>query len=212
MTSTEELNLLLDLPSRTLVLIAAGYLGYRLAYVGRDFRHRPIDILFKVAVFAFVAKLTTLLCEALSPPTGVGLMHEFLISVVSVGCAIGAAALWRGWLELRWFHLMRTLSITFADGTLGAWESISTRTKTVREVIVRKKDGTSLWCCNPSAFASRPFGPCLLGEDGSVALYATHFRRGEGEWTEIEDHSRLTYIPAGEISEIEGDFVEIPKA
>lgn len=59
-------------------------------------------------------------------------------------------------------------------------------------------------------FEKAPLGPCLLGQDGSVALYVTDAMAKDGDWEKREpfdsEHADwgyvLTYIPANQISEI----------
>ena len=42
-----DLKDLLELQLHTLAVLAAGYLGYRIASLGRDAAHGPVDVLFQ---------------------------------------------------------------------------------------------------------------------------------------------------------------------
>lgn len=207
MSGPTDLTLLLDLPGRSLVLLAAGYMAYRIAYVGRDRNDRPIDILFKVAVFALCAKFGAMLTDAISLAGDVHPAWEIAAHCSAVLAAVLSAAIWRKWLERAWFVFLRHLGIVMSDGHLTAWGSIAARTEKVEDLVVRKKDGTALWCADAGLTSGLPFSPCLLGEDGSVALYVTHTKAKGKDWLKLDQPSRLTFVPASEISEIEGSFI-----
>lgn len=55
-----EIQSILDLPVGTIAVLAAGYIGYRIAYQGKDHGHKSVDVLFISMVFAFVARLASI--------------------------------------------------------------------------------------------------------------------------------------------------------
>jgi hypothetical protein len=194
---------LLDLPLETLVVLAAGYFGYRIAYVGRDRTHRAIDTLFLCVVFGFTAKLGGVISEYWSE-------NEIWKAAASVCTALVVSAIWRGWVAGWTARLLRQLNISYTDGHANTFETISTSTKErVTQLVVRRRDGTKLMSNNLVQFADKPFGPCLLGQDGSVGMYITDFAQTpKSGWEEIDPAEgghciAFTYIPADCIAEVE---------
>ena len=125
--------------------------------------------------------------------------------------AIVCAAIWRRWLDGFTFQLLRRTGVSSADRHLSAWQTILTRgAKNPTQLIVKTTGGTLLMCEKLSEFSTAPMGPCVLGTDGSVALYVTHRRAPEQGWEEClpfeEAHAdwgyEMTYIPSAEVAEI----------
>lgn len=198
-----DVQALLDLPLETLVVLAAGYAGYRIAYSGKDKSHRPIDIALISLAFGLVAKVLF----------GVVEVSEFNQIVRPIVAGLGAAlsaVFWRKWGEGWAQYLLRASEISYSDGTVSAWETIisSTRYKP-SQLIVQKTNGSQLMCRSLNPYKSKPHGPCLYGEDGSIALYVTHYRADVSKkWEDIDviddDFGAvLTYIPSNRIDEIE---------
>lgn len=198
-----DVQTLLELPFETIATLGAGYLAYRLAYIGQDQKHRAIDIGFISLAFGLIYKVPTTFA-----PFGV----EGSIALVTsgIGLALISAAFWRVWLRGWILKALRAANISNSDGTRSAWDRIRISTKNrPTQLVVRQKDGPTLMCDYLHSFESLPHGPCILGEDGSVALYVTHIKqRGEDEWilatwTETSLGAQITYIPASQITSIE---------
>lgn len=74
--------------------------------------------------------------------------------------------------------------------------------------IVQKTDGTLLMCARSHEFEHLRNGPCVLGSDGSIALFVTDRRLpGETDWTARDVRNpvlglKMTYVPVSEIAEI----------
>lgn len=210
MTTSDELQALLNLPFGALAIIGSGYIGYRIAFTGKDKTHATIDVIFLTFVFAALAKfasgyLRPLLATHLSQANS-----EIVVAVVSLLVVIAAAAIWRRFGEFQIFRALRQLKVSHSDRYHTAWETITLRSGIYpSQLIVRKKDGSSLMSEKLSDFAKAPFGPCVFGSDGSIALYVTDFKSLNGEWESIVDAATpdwgqsITYIAASEISEIE---------
>jgi hypothetical protein len=204
----DQIEQILSLPAQTFLLLTAGYIGYRIAYTGKDTRHRTVDVIFIAVVFATIARLSIQgLGHLMDGALG---KHPWVVSCLSVLVVIAIAAVWRKHLEGLVFASLRWSGVSHADRNRTAWESLIARSgHKPTEMVVRKKDGTAVLCERLADFENDPCGPCILGEDGSVVLYVTHFRpvRGE-EWLDISESPdadwgrTMTYIPAGEISEI----------
>lgn len=207
-----DIQSLLELPYETLALLASGYLAYRIAYVGKDAAHSPVDVVFLTVVFAFVAKQTTVWVDL-----SVWSTHQtpggFLASLAGMVSALIAAAVWRRFLQEFVYSALRRAKVSGHDGQPNVWRSMMTRTlKPPVRLVVVLKSGSSLMCNQLAVFTDAPMGPCLFGQDGSVAMYVTHSHKpAEQDWEEHEafDPARpdwgyeMSFIPAAEIARID---------
>ena len=110
-----DLAALLTLPLDTIAVLAAGYLGYRLAFVGKDASHSGVDVLFLSLVYALAAKLAMAAAAgALAPP--------LLAPLTGIAAALGMAALWRRFGEAGVFRLLRRTGVSTSDRHLTAWD------------------------------------------------------------------------------------------
>lgn len=199
-----DLTDLLTLPLDTIAVLAAGYLGYRLAYTGKDAGHSAVDTVFLSLVYAVVAKLV--LQSALLLPQ---VLRSFVLPLAIIA-AVLLAGIWRKWGEKGVSKTLCWLGVSQSDRHNSAWGSILANDNLgLTTLVVRKTDGSQVRCWPLVDFAKERFGPCILGQDGSVALFITHFRpASEPAW--IDDDPRagqsgtaMTFIPATQISEIE---------
>lgn len=191
---------LLTLPLDTITILAAGYLGYRVAYTGKDTGHGAMDTLFMSLVFALVAKLVLQGLAMLAVPLMVAIPF-------AVCLAIFVASGWRKWGQHLTFAALRGAGVSTSDRHRTAWDTIRTDARLrPSQLILRRKDGVSLMCDNLGQFADHFPGCCVLGSDGSVALFVTHQSGPEDkDWEAMDvDHADwgalLTYIPAAEIA------------
>ena len=206
----------LDLPFETLVVLAAGYMAYRLAFTGRDRSHKTADVVFSTVVFASIAKALFSLTATIvlwftsdgAALAGLG-GWRYLIALCAIAGTLGAGALWRAVLSSWVFNFWRQMRVSASDRHQTAWETmIANERLKVTQLLVRKKDGSAVMCEKLGDFSEKPFGPCLYGHDGSVAVYVTSYRSAGGsDWLDIDPTdpkwgSMITYIPASEISEI----------
>ncbi|SMO97740.1 hypothetical protein [Paracoccus laeviglucosivorans] len=203
----EHVQYLLDLPLDTLASLVAGYLGYRIAYTGRDTKHGTLDVLFITFAFAFIAKTTFFVATAYEAKSWV-LFGSYALGLC---LAIGAACVWRKWLMDRTFKVLRATGVSAADRCTTAWESMLHRSRSPQRLVVRKKNGERMMTLNLADFTNAPLGTCLLGEDGSVGMYVTDIMHaGTTEWEErqVFDPAKpdwgydMTFIPASEILEV----------
>jgi hypothetical protein len=126
--------------------------------------------------------------------------------VVAFLITISAAMFWRRIGCRLWRDLLRYAGVSWSDDNPSAWMSFSESTDNyVSQIAVQLDDGTWLQCNDTSKFSDAPFGPCVLGANGDVALYLTHEERPDGKSKELktvlDPHygARLTYIPAARI-------------
>jgi hypothetical protein len=195
----------LNLPLDTIAVLAAGYLGYRLAYVGKDAGHSSVDVVFLSLVYALSAKLVLQLAS------GVGLLSPVGI-ILAISAALLVAALWRSWGEGATFRALRFARVSNSDRHRTAWDSVRHKPSFAPTgYTVSKVDGTVLLCQNPQDFAHLRDGPCILGEDGSIAMFVTHRRLpGQADWEKRDTFDpvlgyEMTYIPASMVAEIRID-------
>lgn len=201
-----NIQTLLVLPLDTLAILVAGYLGYRLAYTGKDSKHSTIDTVFLSLVYALIAK------AVLSLPLPVPELPKVAIAII---VALVTAALWRRWGEHWVFRLLRWAGISTSDRHVTAWDSLRMKSGfEPRTLMLRLRDGRRLMCGDLGRFLGFEAGPCLLGSDGSVALFVTdQSDAGSSDWQarEIsaeEFGTEMTYVPADQIAEIK---VYIPR-
>lgn len=203
-----KLETILALPALTLIVLAAGYFGYRVAYIGRDKKHRVVDIIFIVIAFGLIARLVA---EQVSVSWG----QELLQSIAAIVVVVGVASFWRKWGEGWLRQILRLGNISLADGHTSVFDSMQQKVDLQpAQLLVRKKNGSQAMSNDLHQFNDLPFGPCLYGEDGSIGMYVTHRRdNSDGEWVVLEPVHRpsttaaFTYFPADEISEIEKGYI-----
>ncbi len=201
-----QIQPLLDLPLETLVVFAAGYTGYRIAYTGRSRAHKSIDTLFLSSVFGFIAKLGGTIAEGFTE-------NDVVNACLSVTLSVLVAVIWRKWGADMSTQVLRYFKISYTHVHTNTIETIcSSNEIPMIQLVVRKKGGERLMSHPLSRFSCKPFGPCLFGHDGSVGLYVTDYKKCIiDEWEEINpernvDTIDLTYIPADLVEEIEVTF------
>lgn len=203
--AADEVRQLLELPFSTVALLGAGYLGYRLAYIGRDAAHKASDTVFLSLVYAAIAKGVGVLFAPIAEPT--------LQALAGLAGALVVAGTWRRRGQEATFATLRRWGVLDHDGFASAWDSaLGRRLPPPTRLVVRLKSGKRLMCENLADFEAAPLGPCLLGPDGSVGLYVTDVMEGPGgEWDERKPFDQgatelgyaMTFIMASEVAEIE---------
>lgn len=193
---------LLALPFGTLAVLAIGYLGYRVAYVGHDGPHTSVDVVFISLVFSSVAKAIFVLH---GPP-------DILASLPALGATFIAACLWRSILSPHWWKWMRDAGISNHDRGRTVWETMIMRNLNApTQIFVSLKSGRQLLCDDVRPFDNAPLGPCIFGPDGSIALYVTASRpKSTANWIELTPYDLakpgwgfdMTFIPAAEIERV----------
>jgi hypothetical protein len=195
------MNDLLKLSWQVQVALGSGYVAYMLAYVGIRQHHQATDITFRTISFGLLASLTLYL-----KPTGYIVWDSLLAFFV----AVAGGLVWRyaGIGLLR--RSLRHFNISWADDTPTAWATISSANSQhkLTQLSVLLQDGTWLICSPVGKFNDDPFGPCVLGQGGDLALYVTEEIEPCGKsrpQTTVKDNalgSRLTYVPAAAIKRI----------
>jgi hypothetical protein len=170
------------------------------AYSGLRGHHRTIDIAFITLVFSLVATATF----ALTPAWGV--IGKCLVAFIS---SIATAVIWRKWGRSIVRFLLRLANISWSDDDPSALATLSANsTFPVTQIAVLLDDGTWLRCDDTRQFNDAPYGPCLLGPNGDVALYLTHEEQPGQQAKSLETvrdpnlGDRITYVPASRIRRI----------
>lgn len=191
---------LLSLPIAFQIALGSGYLAYLLAYSGIRQHHSAADATFRSLAFGLASS---------------AVLYFTPLRWWSIALAILAplplAAFWR-WRGMFWARaLFRKVDVSWADDLPSAWLSIVAERTDARpsQIAIDLDNGRTLLCDDTRLFSDAPYGPCVLGLDGSVALYVTSERRENGEWFDHEDvrhpveGDRLTYVPASAIKRVE---------
>lgn len=207
----DNVTALLSLPLQTLSVLTAGYLSYRLAYTGKELTHKATDVIFLVFVFAFIAQITGSLTAAFLQKLDLAeTTSEAVSSLAGIAFALSSSAFWRKWGESKVAKGLKGANISHSDRSETAWQAVILKEHVKpSSLIVRKTDGSMVMSERLSDFDHLPFGCCIQGQDGSIALYITHkWSVGGTEWEERDPRphgdfgAEVTYIPASEIAEI----------
>ncbi|HZS56786.1 MAG TPA: hypothetical protein VFA65_20435 [Bryobacteraceae bacterium] len=191
---------LLKLSSEVQIALASGYTAYLIAYVGLRAPHRTIDVAFISLVFSLAATAISWTTASLGP--------IFSGAIAFCGSMI-AGAIWRRWGRpcVRW--ILRRLRVAWSDDDPSALTTLSSGTKYfVTQIAVLTDDGTWYRCDDTAQFSDAPFGPCLIGPNGDVALYLTHEEKAGKKARKLKTvrHThygdRITYLPANRIRTI----------
>lgn len=193
---------LTKLPYDFLWMFATGYIAYRIAFVGRNGHHKTFDETFLVMVFATLARLIAGLISWL---TG---CHPVISGLSAVGITILAAIVWRRWVSGWVRTALRKAGIVDHDGQPDAWRSMLAETlRGPTQLVVVLKSGKSYLCDNVGRFNDAPLGPCVFGEDGSVAMYLTAVRKPGMPWEDCnpegENGFEMSFFKASDIERVD---------
>ena len=202
------MNQLLALPWHIQIAVVGGYFGYVIAYSGKRGAHKPTDTLAIILCFGGISVLA--LDVQLQLFGSDWAFSSVIFSVVAIGVAIVGAIIWRRILSKWVGAAIRYLSSGKDDGLFFGWESlIQEEGLEYSQVNVTLKNGRILESYPLGNFNNLPNGPCLIGGDGSIALYVTHItevgedRRETNNLLDEAEGARITFVPASEISELD---------
>lgn len=183
---------LLNLPFAIQMAVGSGYLAYLVAYAGIREHHSTTDVVFRTLSFGIVT--TGILTLPIKYP--------YLLAALAITATVFAGIVWRKF-GMRWSKsLLRSADVSWSDDIPSAWMSLTAADTDCphAQISVELDDGRMLHCANTRNFADAPYGPCLYGPDGSIAMYVTKEMRPDGSWFEHEhvfDESegwQITYI------------------
>lgn len=197
---------LLSLPWQVQLSLASGYAAYHVANVGARLHHKTVDVAFSTLLFGSCATVIYNIIVWTKP-------DSFQIAIVSAIAAFVLTtllgAVWRKWGRPFLKTLLRKFEVSFSDDDPSVLATLSMDTAhRMSQIAVKLDDGTWLRCDNTEDFAASPFGPCMIGQNGDVALYLTHVDSANGAEKELvstKDNDfgdRLSYVPASRITQI----------
>lgn len=198
---------IIELSWQTQVILVGGYLAYIIAYSGRRENHKTFDTLLILLCFGGVGLLVFGVTDsAISSSFS---FKEEISGFLAIVCCILAGTLWRACLRELASKTVNKLSGSNDDGLFSAWETLTqTPALLYSQINVQTKSGNTLECYFMGDLNNLPNGPCILGGDGSIAMYVTHITDSEGHRRpannlQDEDGARITYIPNSEIVEVD---------
>ncbi|MGB8363524.1 MAG: hypothetical protein ACLQUZ_01290 [Rhizomicrobium sp.] len=191
---------ILNLPWQIQVVLAGGYAGYLLAYVGIRDGHRTVDTVFVALVFGVVASATLAVFET---------YPHLLAGTLAFIAPCVAAVVWRRFGRGVLHKLLRRWDVSWADDTPSAWAKFQENSDDrMSQIAVELDDYTWLECEELADFENAPFGPVYLGTRGDIALYVTRVKK-KGEDARSQDTvrnpdfgDRITYVPASRIRRV----------
>lgn len=201
---------LLNLPWEIQLALGSGYVAYMLAYHGIREHHKAIDVTFRAIAFGLCA--TAIL-------TLVPVRFGWERVAAAILAAIVGGVLWRFILADLAQWAIRKVDLSWSDETPDAWSKITQHNRRYfyGRVTVYLEDQSVLSCSDTRPFADAPFGPCILGPKGDVALYVTHVcDAGADSFREIDGvrdphyGDEITYVPACQIRRVKVRLVKSP--
>ena len=197
-----------ELSWQTQIILVSGYLSYLIAYSGRRDAHKAIDTVLLILVFGSPALFVLGFSDGFEKISEI--WAPYLAGTLSVLASLSVGAIWRRRARDFFSKGVGWISRNEDDGLPTAWQTvIQTEGLLYTQINVTLKNGRTLESYELGHFNTLPNGPCVLGGDGSIAIYATHITDDLGERREaknLEDEqygARLTYIPADQIAEID---------
>ena len=171
-----------------------------LAYSGLRAKHSAVNVAFATLVFGLLATGVLALLNSYS---------AFLAAPVAFAAALFSGFVWRKWGLALCYRFIRRSNLSWSNDDQSALETLSANSKfRLSQIAVLLDDGTWLECRDTTRFSNAPFGPCLIGPNGDVALYLTHEGTPNGKDREVksvfDDHygARITYVPASQIKRL----------
>jgi len=191
---------LVELPWQVQLALAAGYIGYCVAYAGRRQWQSSLDVAMISLVFSVPASSALYLLSQYSPM--IAGSSAALSSVLS-------GVIWRAFGYDVWFVLQRKLRLSTSTGQQSTW-AITTDTpkRVVSQLCVTLTNGRKLFCNDAGACAKFISAPIILGVDGGVSLVVTHIKDPGEELEEVSPNDEawgvnMTYIPQSQIREVD---------
>jgi hypothetical protein len=187
-----------NLPWEIQLAVGSGYAAYMLAYLGIRDHHKAVDVTFRTIAFGLCATAALALV-----PSSWGWWRV----AAAVFAALAGGILWRFWLSDGVHWLARRSNLSWSDDTPSAWSRITQHNRRIfySQLAIQLDDDGWLFCEDTRPFDNAPFGPCVLGPNGDVALYVTHKCEPGGEIAAVEGirdphhGDEITYVPASRV-------------
>lgn len=199
-----SLEAILKLPFEIQLVLAAGYLAYRVANTGLDQSHKTIDTIFQVLAYGLVAYLMY------------GLADKHFSSIVAVNTAaavlsaIIAAGLWRRFGRKIFVAIARKAGVMRENLFPSTWAHLINDNQKWGYIAVTRDDDVKFESNLAALPNGIPLEPVDVDHLGNIALYVTRTISPSGEIGDhsengvVDEHGRahLTFIPANKIKTV----------
>lgn len=190
---------LLAAPFEIQLALASGYVAYTVGFSEARRRHGAVDALMLTLAFGLIAVAAHRLAAPLAPP---------LAAALAAFCAtVAAGAAWQAQGRRLWRRAARWSGLSIEDGAPDVFGTVFQDARfPVTQVTVRLRSGRILHSDGLRGLFDAPFGPCVLGPDGSLGLYVTEITGADGvvtPWDPLDGDPQITLIPAAEVLEID---------
>lgn len=194
-------DVLLGLSWQIQLAVASGYAAYLMCFVGVRSKHTTVDVTFLSLTFGLIASSTLYLAQRYLSVIPSGMTAFF----ITIACGL----FWRRFFRSMLRKALRFFDISWSDDSATTLAMMTGETSAkVSQISVQLEDGSWLTCNDLHSFKNAPFGPCLIGPEGDVALYLTHIVSKDGieevmeTVRDAEYGDRITYVPASKIKMI----------
>lgn len=200
MASDMPTNSILALPFSFQVALAAGYMGYAVAYAGYRRARQPVDATFMSLIFGVPAFLIMQASDDLGTACAAGM---------AIATALGLGIFWRVAGRHAWLWVMGDLGVHQEDGSASAWDTLIQRSNLlVQQCSVRTKDGRTLFLNSRDKYIDLPHKGLVLGGSGDILMVVEEERLPgsetdrEAKGVVTDNGVRVAYIPATEIAQV----------
>lgn len=199
------------------IVLIAGYLGYKVATVGRGISHSTEEFLAQLLVFGSISRAGALAVELATSWTGSHLfglaalppgdVRTLATAFVTAAMGIACGVLWRRDGIRMVSAFMRITGTHLDDHEPTAWASIRSTKATWTFIQLHLKDGTTLESVFDRIPTAVPGGPLILADDG-VTIYVTRVHRPDGTLMDCSvagpnEDSVATYVPRDTINQVD---------
>lgn len=208
---------ILNLPFEIQLILASGYLSYKISSASLNKNHRTIDEIFQILSFGMIAYITNNLIRNNVPS-----WNDWQSMPIATASSLLTAIFWRKWIWDLIKKILKKSGTTNENFYPSSWDHIICHKDILwRYIIVQLKDGYMLESDLDQVPKHLPFRPLDVDSSGAIALYITSLTRPNQEtavefgYQRIHDEigcSQITYIPASEISRIDIRFSQKGKA
>ncbi|PNU06460.1 hypothetical protein [Novosphingobium guangzhouense] len=188
------------LPWTTQLVLASGYCGYLIAYLGIRYNHKATDTIFASLAFGLVALLVLTLPWQIA---------GWIRGSTAFFASIGAGIFWRAVIRSGLRRLAARANYSWSDDTPNAWDRLFEVTDHgPTQLTVELDDGRYLYCSNAARVGHLPFGPYVLGTTGDILMYVDRTTTAKGEDREAlgtfsdDWGAMVTYIPKDRVRKI----------
>lgn len=187
-----------------LVPVAIGYTAFRIAYTERIDPQNTTEVFFFTLVFASLfnvcASIMVDILTFVKANFWFALIAKFFVPAVLTWVA---AVFWRTRGMKCYANFWRKgLKQSHLDGFKSVTETIVASSYNPQTLLVTLQNDSTFCCSYLPKYNDKPFGPYLLGRDGSIAMYVTHSQAPNNDiWIETDENSReqITVIPADQV-------------